>query len=161
MIYNYIIIMNVWCIKNYKIYRTDRPNRVGGGTAILIKSHISHDPIAPPQSDNLEITSLKINLLDGDLILHSIYKPPNLPISAEDIARVYDYNLLTIAAGDFNCKHGRWGCRGTNNSGRSLLTQIIDQNLTRHTPQNPPIITIPLPTSLISQFPKTSPITSS
>lgn len=60
-------------ITGYDIYRTDRIDKAGGGTAVLIKSCIKHQVINPPLTESMECTIIKIVCNNKTYIVASIY----------------------------------------------------------------------------------------
>lgn len=66
-------------IPNYTIYRNDRDSK-GGGTAILVKTTLTHSEMIAPQLDTLETTAITIN----NILIASVYKPPNKPPNTKD-----------------------------------------------------------------------------
>lgn len=91
---------------NYQVYRNDRPNGRGGGTAIIIKSSIRHNSLSSPLCNSLEITSLEIFKSGfGPIRLHSIYQPSSRKMDPRDLAQVLDTDEPTLVAGDFNAKN--------------------------------------------------------
>ncbi|XP_076648087.1 uncharacterized protein LOC143356358 [Halictus rubicundus] len=128
--------------KNYKLYRKDRPNAVqGGGTAILIKNNITHEPIHPPSStDNkiLECTIIKIKTTNNNtLYILSAYATNDnrsLYITSLDhlyqSLKLHNNNNYYIIAGDLNTKRKDWGDRTNNQTGRYFKKWENEHNLT-------------------------------
>lgn len=115
-------------IPNYKIYRNDRQNRPGGGTAILIKSKIKHDLFSTPDLVHLECTIIQIYVANiGPVKVIAAYLPPNVPFLPNEFDSVLNTNSPLILAGDLNSKSRSWGCRSTNRHG-TILDQYTENN---------------------------------
>lgn len=107
-------------IRNYDVYRKDRENGHGGGTAILIKRKIKHGEMAEIEEGNVEGNGIKVQTKRGEIIIYSAYKSPSKAITEEDIAKFFKSNKPTIVAGDLNCKHTEWNCKKGNTCGSEL-----------------------------------------
>lgn len=125
-------------IPNYTTYRNDRPgNRVGGGTAILIKNHLKHDQLPELNLDNIETTSLQLRTNTGPINIHAAYSPPTSPIRREDLSKIFDSQLPTLLIGNLNAKHPYWNSNIVNTKG-TTLTRIADlENLIVSGPTEP------------------------
>ncbi|GJQ73591.1 hypothetical protein Trydic_g13936 [Trypoxylus dichotomus] len=62
---------------NFRVYRTDREDVRGGGTAILVKSTIDHDGDLALDLINIEATAVTVNLATGPVKVVAAYKAPN------------------------------------------------------------------------------------
>jgi hypothetical protein len=56
-------------IRGFTLYRTDRTNGAGGGTAIFIRRTLPHYPNALPTLQNLEATAVTIETIDTHFML--------------------------------------------------------------------------------------------
>lgn len=86
-------------IKNYQIYRTDRPAN-GGGVAIAIKNGIPHIPIDVSHT-NLEIVGIK---LQDNTNIYSLYIRPYYHLRPQELDNVINRHNKAIIARDFNCR---------------------------------------------------------
>ncbi len=117
-------------VPNYKIYRQDRVNRIGGGTAILIKKNIPHELITPPNTDpRIEVTAIRVIHQEGDIEIVSAYKPPGTYLRRTDLDTLFNSPYPTIIAGDLNAKSVKWGCKSTNAAGKTLNDYCIEKGL--------------------------------
>ena len=67
---------NFW-ITNYKIYSTYHPDESAhGGTAILIKSSLSHLEMPKYQTNENQATSIQVDDHCGKVIFSALYSPP-------------------------------------------------------------------------------------
>lgn len=128
-----------WKIPNYSIYRTDRTNGPGGGTAIIIKNSLPHHlPTSLPTLQNTETTSIQIPIGNNlFLLLTSAYIPPSQPFSCHDFRLLTSGPMPSLIAGDLNSKHSNWGCRITNSRGRALLRFATATDIHIHSPPSP------------------------
>jgi hypothetical protein len=108
-------------IRGFTLYRTDRTNGAGGGTAIFVRRTLPHYPNALPALQNLEATAVTIETANGPLTLISCYHRPQDRLRENDITNILDTGASVIAAGDSNSKHLTWGSRETNRNGRILF----------------------------------------
>ncbi|GFX72098.1 hypothetical protein TNCV_3050211 [Trichonephila clavipes] len=92
-------------LKNFSIYRTDRPYGSGGGLAFLVRD-VNYKKITSPSTDS-----------DLEMQAH-------LPAEIFDCS---DKNTLFL--GDLNAKHQSWGCSTNNDRGNDLLNADDDRAL--------------------------------
>lgn len=112
-------------IKNYITYRSDRVDRVGGGTAILIRDNISHSTINTPKlNSSIETTIIKINLFNQEIICVGAYNPNDL--SSSDLKKLLNLGSNVIIVGDLNAKSVHWNCLDDNNNGKILRKFQLD-----------------------------------
>lgn len=121
----------------YSIYRTDRPNGVGGGTAIFVRKSIRHHvaPIGGLQS--LEATGVLISTTRGPLHLVSVYNAPNNALNTDDLELVFNSSPRLLIAGDLNAKSAEWDCRSPNTNGRILSQFAAVHDLHISAPSEP------------------------
>ncbi|ERL90583.1 hypothetical protein D910_07930 [Dendroctonus ponderosae] len=124
-------------INNYKIYRNDRANSRGGGTAIIVKNSISHSPNPPIANTSIEHTSVTLNMENSQILIISAYKPPHKRTTELDYSNLLNRNIPTLLAGGLNSKNTSWGCRKTNPEGRKLLNYAQDLQFQIHAPSEP------------------------
>lgn len=106
-------------INGYDIYRTDRIDKKGGGTAVLIKSCIKHQVINPPLTESMESTIIKITCNNKSYIIASIYAPKQ-NLTEVDLKKIFNLGNQVIIAGDFNGKHKKWKCNRNNKNGTTV-----------------------------------------
>jgi hypothetical protein len=103
-------------IRGYVLYRNDRNDGAGEGTATYVRRTLPHYPNALPALRNLEATAVTIETANGPLTLISCYHKPQDQLQENDIT-ILDTGASVIATGDFNSKHLTWGSRETNRNG--------------------------------------------
>ena len=121
---------------NYYTYRSDRQDRPGGGTAILIRKGIKHSEIALPKLEHMEATAIQLHINSELITLVSIYNPPG-KIVERDIDLLIQTNNKVILAGDFNSKHSTWNSRNDNSAGRALLSHYNKNEYLIAAPHSP------------------------
>ena len=111
----------------FRTYRTDRlapsplrSGRIGGGTAILVKSSLSHS-YTPIPTQLIESTTILLNTTSGPLKLIAAYSPPKIMIPPQEIATLFKEDIPTLLAGDLNAKHPTWNSRIKTPKGNALL----------------------------------------
>ncbi|GJQ69278.1 hypothetical protein Trydic_g2277, partial [Trypoxylus dichotomus] len=127
----------------YSIYRTDRPDNQGGGTAILIKNHINYVPLPNARLRNLEATRARISTSHGPLDICSAYLPPSKDITEEDFDQIFGTNNSTVLMGDLNAKHPSWNAKVTNSKGLALQQLAQDGGFLVLRPDEPTHIHTP------------------
>ena len=125
-------------IPNYTLYRKDRLTNRGGGVAIYIKRSIKSTEYLLPQLNSIEACAVIIdNKNFGELLVISVYNPPNSKIVKEDLEFLFNTGLPTIVAGDLNSKSTTWGCRADNANGHTLRKFILKSGVTLIAPDEP------------------------
>ncbi|KAL3267675.1 hypothetical protein HHI36_024319 [Cryptolaemus montrouzieri] len=114
-------------IRNYTVYRRDREEGKGGGTAILVKRGLEHGELPGTGTKNIEETGIKIKTKRGELKVYSVYKSPTKTLEEEEIKSFFQEQTATIVAGDLNSKHEDWNCRTANTNGKKLR-QIAEKH---------------------------------
>lgn len=79
---------------NFKVYRNDRPNGHGGGTAVLVKGTHNHTLLPTPLLRACEATVVQLETSDGPLVLASIYVPNRTCF--EDKIHPLRYSITTL-----------------------------------------------------------------
>lgn len=123
---------NFFRIPHYKSYFTCHPdNRAHAGTAIIIRSNISHFEMEPFSTDHLQATSIQVNGFHGDLTISAAYCPPRHKITQNQFSTYFTtLGSKFISGGDFNAKHPAWGSRLINPKGRELHKCVVDNHYT-------------------------------
>uniref|UniRef100_A0A1Y1NA23 Reverse transcriptase domain-containing protein n=1 Tax=Photinus pyralis TaxID=7054 RepID=A0A1Y1NA23_PHOPY len=108
-------------LPSYSLYRTDRVNRRGGGTAIYVRRKLDHYYIPSPHLQHIETTTVVINTRSmGPFKIVAAYKPPDFAFNEAELDTILDTNHATLIGGDLNAKHPSWNSRTTNAYGRNL-----------------------------------------
>lgn len=119
--------------EGYRMTRVDRLNaNQGGGTAIIIRENIPHNPIAIPRykDDNiLKCTGIELQMTaPGKLYIISVYATySNKQEFIDELNHLFNFlklndpNVYYIIAGDLNARHQSWGDRINNKRGRYLV----------------------------------------
>lgn len=133
--------------KNYILYRNDRTDRIGGGTAILVKHSIHTEHIPNPNLTTLEVTIIKIKVANRPTYIMALYNRTGLvEFNTTDLNTLLNItnNNNIILGGDFNAKHPHWNLNSntTNKAGTSLY----DWYLNNHTNYNIKLESTDLPT---------------
>lgn len=117
-------------IPNYTMYRNDREDRTGGGTAIYVKMALEHRHVPLPPRENMEATAIEVETRHaGFLRLIAVYRPPNRRLLETDLDSLWEANVPTIAAGDLNSKHQSWNSLVANPSGNALRSYVDRRDL--------------------------------
>ncbi|KAL1116330.1 hypothetical protein AAG570_005825 [Ranatra chinensis] len=115
---------------------TDRPNRAGGGTCILVHKSVKHHEVMLPTLTHTEATAVKLEIDGSPVTLISVYSPPGR-VSARDLDLLLTSDNRVIIAGDLNSKSEMWGCRKTNTTGRILYQHSLKNDYVILAPRTP------------------------
>ena len=98
-------------ISGYNTYRTDHPdNTAHGGTAILIKTSLSHNPLYLPTTPDIQTTGLTLHTKHHTITIASVYCPPRYVLTPSMFCNYFrSLGRCFIVGGDFNAKHQFWG----------------------------------------------------
>jgi hypothetical protein len=120
-------------IPKYTLYFTNHPDHSAhGGTAILIKSAITHYELPQYQLNHIQATVLKVKLTHYELAVAAVYCPPKHIIKKDDFQDFFQtLGQKFIAGGDYNSKNTLWGSRLTTTRGREL-TKTLQENKYTH-----------------------------
>ena len=121
-------------IPNYVVYRTDRVNIPGGGTAIFIKKTISHDLVKIANLQNIECTCITILLNNKETTIAAVYNQPSKPLLISDLNKLINNIKKFIILGDLNAKHQSWNSITQNSRGKILHIHSTQNNYAIITP---------------------------
>lgn len=99
-------------IKGFDTIRCDRIGRTGGGAAILVRNGIRYVqyPLDLSSMNNIEACAIQMEWQDKPLIIISIYIPPQVKISKNNMVKfLSQFKDNIILGGDFNAHHTNWG----------------------------------------------------
>lgn len=119
-------------IKNYIVYRVDRPTN-GGGVAIAVKNIVDHTPTATVHT-NLETVGIK---LKNNTHLYALYIRPNYRLTNRDLDTIFDRHNRVIVAGDLNSRHTAWKNHLNNANGNTLYNYYLQNNINIQYTQEP------------------------
>lgn len=113
--------------KNYRTVHVSRPDRPGGGVAILIANHIPFTNLILPQFMSIEAVGVTITSSNlGQINVISAYCPKG-DCSTEEIRSLFNTPSEYIIAGDFNGHHNLWSKNvRENRSGKSIYNALLD-----------------------------------
>lgn len=117
----------------YKIFRNDRVENSGGGTAICYKEQLCCDFIASPKKiKSFECCLVKLKTKSKQsVIFASIYKPPSrkesgksvpIKIKVDELNEIFklEKNALFVVGGDFNSHHQLWNSKINSQNGINI-----------------------------------------
>lgn len=117
-------------VPGYTLYRNDinLPNRQGG-VALYISNLIPQRETII--SSPLNVVAATVSLCHRDLLILSVYLPPNSPLvtkrSLHDLFSVMPNNCLVL--GDFNAHHPLWGSQRISPRGAMIETEISEHQI--------------------------------
>lgn len=107
--------------KHYNIFRQNRVDGRGGGTAIMVRRWIKAEQINVNLGE-IEGTVVELKGQNNSLIVMALYKRPQENVLMEDLLKISSIigNKHAIIGADLNAKNPLWGGNVTNASGRVL-----------------------------------------
>ena len=146
---HFILITETWttidtsdhalCINNYKLYRSDRIDRRGGGCIIYTHNSITatsiNDPKLAGSYDSIWITTV-IN--STNLLIGCIYRPPNSSCSqTEELIHLMHYasrlpQQCKIIAGDFNMPNVNWSVPSSEGRFSAFAHSVLSDGWIQH-----------------------------
>ncbi|EFX62081.1 hypothetical protein DAPPUDRAFT_337474 [Daphnia pulex] len=126
------------CKSHVHILRKDRPNRLGGGVAILISKSLQFSPITHNPPDTIEAIGASILFKNNQHIDFTSIYIPRANCETEEIEAMLDRSNPYLLGGDFNGHHPLWESNATvNKAGKSVYEALInDQDACLITPPN-------------------------
>jgi exonuclease III len=102
-------------LRGYEVYHAIHPSDCArGGSAVLIKTGISHYEDVRIETEEFQVTAVKLNTTSGVLTVAVIYSPPRHNLKREDyINTLQHFSSNFIIGRDFNSKNTYWGSRLT------------------------------------------------
>ena len=131
-----------FAISNYTCIRTDAPlpprgSHRCGGTAVIIKRSLKYEPLPIVFNNRLETTAIKLCVGRSSFVkIASVYARPTQNPTTSDLDNIFDSDIPTIAAGDFNAKHVSWD-RKTCRMGKLIFNYAKDKGVKIITPSSP------------------------
>ncbi|XP_063244583.1 uncharacterized protein LOC134544777 [Bacillus rossius redtenbacheri] len=124
-------------VPGYVCHRADRHAGPRGGVAVLVRCHIPHYRRAVPALAAAEAVAVRLTSTRPALTVAAVYLQPNRVLPAADLLLLARLDGAVLLAGDFNCRHTRWGCAADTFRGRALLRFTAACDLTIHAPPSP------------------------
>ena len=126
---------------HFMTYRLDRVGR-GGGVALLVSRDLRQRLLPIPRTKVVEAIALEVFLGTRRVTFVSIYFPGSSnPLTLEhfraDIRLLLSLSPNVILEGDFNCRHGFWGCQRSNSAGRVLFLEVTGGDCSIFFPGSP------------------------
>jgi exonuclease III len=115
--------------KAYNILKKNRPDRPGGGVAILVNKQLSFNPIPLTPHDSVEAIGVSIlsrNNSYSDFI--SAYAPKG-DCDMLDVSEFFNRPNPVVIGGDFNGHHPMWETNAlANKAGKTIFESILNSN---------------------------------
>jgi hypothetical protein len=118
-------------LRGFEVYHTIHPrNCARGGSAVFVRTEISHHVDIQVEKEEFQVTSVKIKTTSGILTVAAIYCPPRHNLKRGDyLILLQSFTGKFIIGGDFNSKNTYWGSRLTNTKGSELYQAIRGYHL--------------------------------
>lgn len=127
--------------KNYKIIRSDRENKKGGGCAILIKEKYNYQTFTINNLKYLEVTGIVITgaVSKNKIHIFSAYNKSGRVNYSADLNTIMQLvgNNPIVLGGDLNSRDPEFGDKYTNTSGRRLYQWLTNEGLKYNVSQVP------------------------
>lgn len=126
-------------IVGFTCYNASHPsNKPRGGSAILVKNSLLHHEECKIETDEFQLSVIRVKSLKQDFNIGALYCPPNYNIKnmilKDLLNRLGDRFIL---GGDYNAKHIDWGSRLTSTRGRELRKAIRELGCYFHSTGEP------------------------
>jgi exonuclease III len=112
-------------LPGYNIYRNDRVDKQGG-VLLAIRNNIKCHEIFNETRENNETVAVQVEISHGNLLVASIYIPPNVKLQQDLFEHLYNLNNNFLIMGDLNAALQSMGSTRTNSKGNQLQ-QVLDQ----------------------------------
>lgn len=113
-------------IPGYHIYRDDRKDNRGGGTAVIARNEIKMRHLEKPKETECTVTETEI---EGKIVnLVAIYLAPNRELIEDELKELLTDGRTTVIGGDFNAHHTSWGGRYKTVRGRKIWEIVRQTN---------------------------------
>lgn len=94
-------------VRNFHTYRNDLSPKHGspahGGTAVLVHRNIVYQPTN--LNTSIQSSSIKVQIGNNEVLVTSIYKPPNSSLTGSDLDKLTQSADWFISEDDYNAKH--------------------------------------------------------
>lgn len=115
-------------IKDYNVFRCDRPDSYGGVAILTHKSIKAQQCRSPITNPGIEIVHVKIFNCSSIENVVSIYCPPNVRTTQNDWESLFSIaNSKTLILGDYNGHHSSWSTK-TDQRGTHIFDSLIDHS---------------------------------
>lgn len=118
-------------MRNFTVYRNDRPQQGHGGVAIAIRSSINHKFVSSIKTQHIETLTIEISVNKNPMKISVAYNPKASIHFKSDLQRMTNMSEQFMIFGDFNAHHPSWNCCKMNTSGKSLYDlqyKTVDTN---------------------------------
>ena len=114
-------------LRDFEVYHTIHPsNCARGGSAVIINTGVLHHEDVKIETEEFQITSVKIKTSTGALTVAALYSPPRHNLKREDYLNLLQrFSGKFIIGGDSNSKHTYWRSRLTNTKGSALCGEFM------------------------------------
>jgi len=126
-------------LRGFEVYHTIHPsNCARGGSAVIIKTGILHHEDVKIETQEFQVTSVKIKISTGAVTVAALYSPPRHNLTREDYLNLLQrFSGKFIIGVDFNSKHTYLGSRLTNTKGSALYQAIKGYHYEVHSTGKP------------------------
>lgn len=145
------MVTETWLEKNdkfahpsYKCFRIDRPNRRGGGVALVINNSLKVRQLKCVDTGLIENIVAELFINDHEILkMVCVYFPggrangTTRSIFKSDLRKILGIGGDYVICGDFNSKHRDWGCFRANSWGNILSDLTLSFPFTIRYPNNP------------------------
>lgn len=115
----------IFSLPGYNLFRSDRRDKNGGGTAIAVHTHLSAVQLPTPSSVPIESTGVQVTWGQETITFLSVYLAPNQPLTIPELSVVCSMGSgWRFIGGDLNTHHSVWSSHSTRR-GDDLL-QVLD-----------------------------------
>jgi ribonuclease HI len=114
--------------KAYHIAKKNRPNRMGGGVAILIHKSLQFLPLNLKETHSVEAIGVQVICSNNTPCNFISAYVPKGDCDTDEIVNLISAGNNFVTGGDFNGHHGAWESNArANKAGRSIMDALLQQ----------------------------------
>jgi hypothetical protein len=114
-------------IQDYHVYRTNSFPNLKGGTAVTVRKGVAHAHVDLPPLVSAEATGICVPIGNSEVLLATVYKPPNKPW-CDDVINLLIFINKSLVAGVLSVKDPAWNSHTSNPSGEKFLALFVSND---------------------------------
>jgi hypothetical protein len=118
-------------IENYNIVRNDRTTGAHGGSCLIIHNSINFTRVDTTSIEGANHVTIRIHNCikeKQDLFITTIYSPPQIKLSEDNLMSFINLGKNILILGDLNAHHAAWSSNTSNKSGEAIY-ELLGNNI--------------------------------